>query len=89
MSSLLYAPDLPDHPHSPNRPLFILGGIGGGLLFGLFLALGIELVTQPLRGPGQVEGMGLPILGVVPPLGPTKPPRRFSLWPFRRKESLA
>ncbi len=87
--TLVDAPDLPDHPHSPNRPLLILGGIAAGLALGLFLALGIELLNQPMRSPAQIEGLGLPVLGVVPVLTATKPKRRAFAWPFRRKESLA
>ena len=87
--SLVDAPDLPDHPHSPNRPLFIFGGLIAGFMLGLFIALGIELINQPLRSPNQIENLGLPVLGVVPVLTTGKPERRMAWLPFRRKESLA
>ena len=87
--SLVDAPDLPDTPQSPNRPLLIFGGVAAGLMLGLFVALGIELVTQPMRSPNQIEAMGLPVLGVVPILTTGKPERRMWAWPWRRKESLA
>ena len=87
--TLVDAPDLPDHPHSPNRPLFMLGGIAAGLGLGLFLALATELLGQSIRSPGQIEALGLPVLGVVPILTATKPARRIFSWPFRRKTSLA
>ena len=87
--SLVDAPDLPDTPQSPNRPLLILGGVGAGLMLGLILALGIELISQPMRSPNQIEAMGLPVLGVVPILTNAKPQRRKWSWPWRRKESLA
>uniref|UniRef100_UPI00286CE0B0 lipopolysaccharide biosynthesis protein n=1 Tax=Sphingomonas sp. TaxID=28214 RepID=UPI00286CE0B0 len=87
--SLVDAPDLPDTPQSPNRPLLIFGGLAAGLMLGLLLALGIELVTQPMRSPNQIEAMGLPVLGVVPILMTGKPERRIWGWPWRRKESLA
>ncbi|MFN2473906.1 MAG: Wzz/FepE/Etk N-terminal domain-containing protein [Sphingomicrobium sp.] len=87
--SLVDAPDLPDHPHSPNRPLLIVGGLAAGLMLGLFLALGLELLNQPLRSPSQVEAMGLPVLGVVPVLTTVKKERRRFGWGFRRKESFA
>lgn len=87
--SLVDAPDLPDTPQSPNRPLLILGGVAAGLMLGLFLALGIELVAQPMRSPNQIEAMGLPVLGVVPILTNAKPQKRMWFRPWRRKESLA
>lgn len=87
--SLVDAPDLPDRPKSPNRPILILGGVVAGLMLGLFLALGIELLNQPLRSPAQVENMGLPMLGVVPVLTAIKPERRSLASLFSRKKSLA
>lgn len=77
--SLVEAPNLPDTPYSPNRPLLIAGGAILGLIVGLLLALGMELLKRPLRSPSQIEGLGLPILGVVPLLGAKNPGRRFAL----------
>lgn len=87
--SLVDAPDLPDTPHWPNRLLLILGGLGAGLGLGLVLALALELIKQPLRSPNQIEGLGLPVLGVVPLLTNTTLGKRRFGWPFRRRESLA
>ena len=69
--SLVDAPDLPDTPQSPNRPLFILGGLGAGIAMGLLMALGAEFMSRPLRSPLQIKAMGLPVLGLVPVLGPS------------------
>lgn len=87
--SLVDAPDLPDTPQSPNRMLLILGGLGAGIGLGLILALAVELVKRPLRSPNQIEGLGLPVLGVVPVLTNDPLAKRRFAWPFRRRESLA
>ena len=81
--SLVEPPNLPDTPYSPNRPLLIAGGTALGLMIGLLLAFAVELLRRPLRSPSQIEGLGLPILGVVPLLGAKKKPSRFAL--FRKK----
>ena len=88
--SLVDAPNLPDTPQSPNRPLLMVGGVVAGLALGFFLALAMELLRQPLRSPAQIENLGLPVLGVVPLLTSAKvaKKRRFAL-PFTRKTSLA
>jgi len=64
--SLVEPANLPDHPFSPNRLLLIGGGALAGLGLGLLLALGLELLTKPLRSPKQIEQLGLPVIGVVP-----------------------
>ena len=64
--SLVEPPDLPDQPQSPNRPLIIAAGIIAGLGLGFLLAMIVELVARPLRSPAQIEGMNLPVLGIVP-----------------------
>jgi uncharacterized protein involved in exopolysaccharide biosynthesis len=64
--SLVEPASLPDRPFSPNRPLLIGAGAAAGLIFGLLLALGLELVNRPIRSPRQLEQLGLPVIGVVP-----------------------
>lgn len=81
--SLIEPPNLPDTPYSPNRPLLIAGGAIAGLLLGLLLGFAVEFIVRPLRSPAQIEGLGLPVLGVVPLLGAEKKRRLFS---FRRKK---
>lgn len=81
--SLVEPPNLPDTPYSPNRPLLIAGGAIAGLFMGIVLAFAVEFLRRPLRSPAQIEGLGLPVLGVVPLLGAKKKPSRFAL--FRKK----
>lgn len=83
--SLVEAPNLPDTPYSPNRPLLIAAGAIVGLFLGLVLAFAVELLRKPLRSPAQIETMGLPILGVVPLIDDKKRKSRFRL-PFRKKD---
>lgn len=82
--SLVEPPDLPDRPHWPNRPILIGAGAAAGLVLGLLLALVVEFLGRPMRSPRQIQGLGLPVLGVVPVLGATKSRRRFRL--FRKKQ---
>ena len=83
--SLVEAPNMPDTPYSPNRPLLIAAGVILGLLIGLALAFAVELLRKPLRSPAQIETMGLPILGVVPLIEDKKRKSWLKL-PFRKKE---
>lgn len=83
--SLVEAPSLPDTPYSPNRPILIAAGAVAGLLLGLILVFAVELLRKPLRSPAQIEGMGLPILGVVP-LIEDKQRKRWLRLPFRKKD---
>jgi len=73
--SLVEPANLPDRPFSPNRPLLIAAGAAAGLLLGLLVALGIELVNRPVRSPRQLEQLDIPVIGLVP-LIKTKPQPR-------------
>jgi succinoglycan biosynthesis transport protein ExoP len=81
-------PVTPEEPVWPDRLLIIAAGIGGGLAFGFFLALAVELFTRPIRDPKALEAIaGVPSLGVVPTItrvGFGKRPR-FLFW---RKSAL-
>jgi len=89
--SLVDAPTLPDTPTSPNRPLLIIGGLAAGLALGLFLALAAEFIFRPVRSPNQIEGLGLPVLGLVPILeyAPKSGPARYLKFWQRRPARAA
>jgi succinoglycan biosynthesis transport protein ExoP len=87
--SLVEPANLPDHPFSPNRLLLIGGAAAAGLGLGLLLALGLELMTKPLRSPKQIEQLGLPIIGVVPLLKSETRTRRFPTFRSREKRLAA
>ena len=86
--SLVEPANLPDRPYSPNRLLLIAGGAAAGLGLGLLLALGLELLTKPIRSPRQIEQLGLPIIGVVPLIKAKGRPRLFPAV-FSREKRLA
>jgi len=71
--------NLPNAPSFPNRPLFALGGLGGGLALGLGLAFLLEMRDTSLRSERDVEtSLHLPVLAMVPAIEPlvTKKSRR-------------
>jgi uncharacterized protein involved in exopolysaccharide biosynthesis len=71
-------PNLPERPSFPNRPLFALGGLGGGLVLGLGIAMVVEMRDKSMRTDRDVEFyLQLPTLGLIPTLK----------WPNGRKES--
>lgn len=68
--------DLPIKPSFPNRPLFALGGFGGGLGLGLGLAFLLEMRDTSLRSERDVEfALRLPVLAVVPSIAPVSSKR--------------
>jgi polysaccharide chain length determinant protein (PEP-CTERM system associated) len=63
--------NLPDKPSFPNRPLFALGGLGGGLGLGLALAFLLELKDTSFKTERDVEfALQLPVLAMVPSIEP-------------------
>jgi uncharacterized protein involved in exopolysaccharide biosynthesis len=84
--SLVEPATLPDRPFSPNRPLLIAVGAGAGLVLGLVLALGLELLSRPVRSPRQIEQLGYPMIGVVPLLKTRMRPRSGRLPAFFSRE---
>jgi polysaccharide chain length determinant protein (PEP-CTERM system associated) len=59
--------NLPDKPSFPNRPLFALGGFGGGLGLGLGLALLMEMRDSSFKSERDVEvALQLPVLAMIP-----------------------
>ncbi len=70
--------NLPKEPTFPNIPLFALGGLGGGLAVGLFLAWLYEARDKTLRNVKDIEAcLGLPTLAMVPSLTLASRVKRF------------
>jgi uncharacterized protein involved in exopolysaccharide biosynthesis len=67
--TLVDPPVTPDTPTKPNRPLFIIAGLIGGLLVGVVLALLVEVIQKPIRSAATLTRIfGAPPLGVIPVL---------------------
>jgi polysaccharide chain length determinant protein (PEP-CTERM system associated) len=63
--------NLPTRPSFPNRPLFALGGFGGGLGLGLALAFLLEMKDTSFKTERDVEfALQLPVLAMVPSIEP-------------------
>ena len=63
--------NLPNKPTFPNRPLFALGGFGGGLGLGLAIAFLLEMKDTSMRSERDVEfTLRLPVLAMVPAIEP-------------------
>jgi uncharacterized protein involved in exopolysaccharide biosynthesis len=61
---------VPDQPSFPNKPLIIGGSLGLGLVFGLLIALLVELLDRRVRSPEDLSAaLGLPVLAVLRPIG--------------------
>jgi polysaccharide chain length determinant protein (PEP-CTERM system associated) len=70
--------NLPKEPTFPNRPLFALGGLGGGLALGLALAWLMEARDKALRNEKDIEAcLGLPTLAMVPSLTTLSTEKQF------------
>jgi uncharacterized protein involved in exopolysaccharide biosynthesis len=60
-------PVVPDKPSSPNRPLIVALGLAAGLVFGLLLAMAVELFLRPVRDPKAITAItGARPLAMVP-----------------------
>jgi polysaccharide chain length determinant protein (PEP-CTERM system associated) len=70
--------NLPEKPTFPNRPLFALGGMGGGLGLGLCLAYLMEMRDKALYNDRDVKAcLGLMTLARVPSLTTGQTKKRF------------
>jgi polysaccharide chain length determinant protein (PEP-CTERM system associated) len=59
--------NLPERPSFPNRPLFSLGGLGIGLVFGVGMIVVLESKDRSIRSEQDVVAyLGLPTLAVMP-----------------------
>jgi succinoglycan biosynthesis transport protein ExoP len=71
--TLLDPANLPDAPSFPSRPLFAGGGLAGGLVLGIGLALWLELRDKAVRTEQDVEeAFGTPVLVSLPWVGSTE-----------------
>jgi capsular polysaccharide biosynthesis protein len=78
---ILDAPNLPLAPGAPDRQLFALEGLGGGVAFGLIIALLLEMSDRSIRNESEVEVfLQMRTLAVIPKLRPAR------LWVRGRKE---
>jgi polysaccharide chain length determinant protein (PEP-CTERM system associated) len=63
--------NFPDKPSFPNRPLFALSGLAGGLGLGLAIAFALEMKDTSMRSERDVEfTLRLPVLAMVPAIQP-------------------
>jgi capsular polysaccharide biosynthesis protein len=75
--------NLPDKPSFPNRPLFAVGGLGGGLALGLGIAFLLEMKDSSLKTERDVEfALRLPVLAMIPEIEPTPAENAMSKEPI-------
>jgi len=64
---ILDSAQIPDRPYSPNRPLLVAGGAILGILVGIGIGLGREVVDDSVRNDREAERiLGAPVLSGVP-----------------------
>jgi polysaccharide chain length determinant protein (PEP-CTERM system associated) len=82
--------NLPDKPSFPNRPLFAMEGLAGGLALGLGMAFLLEMRDTSMRTERDVEFvLRLPVLAMVPEIGPlTARAAKETVVPLDTKSSL-
>jgi polysaccharide chain length determinant protein (PEP-CTERM system associated) len=69
--------NLPDKPSFPNRPLFAVGGVAGGLALGLGIAFLLEMRDSSLKTERDVEfTLRLPVLAMIPEIEPLSTDKR-------------
>jgi len=86
---VLDPPSLPTTPYKPNRLLFDLLGLGGGLLLGFGLVVAAELKDESLRSERDVSYyVNLPTLATVPRIRALARRRRLMRKP-QNKETQA
>jgi len=67
---VLQTANLPGAPSFPNRLLFAGGGLGGGLVLGLIIAMALEFRDQSIRTEADITALlELPVLTQVPWVG--------------------
>jgi polysaccharide biosynthesis transport protein len=64
---ILDSAQIPERPYSPNRPLFVIGGLVLGVLIGFGVAVAREILDDSVRNAGEAERiLGAPVLSGVP-----------------------
>lgn len=83
-------PNLPESPTFPNRLIFALGGLIGGLVIGLAIVALIEYRDTAVRSERDIWAFTkLPTLAVIGFTGDEMPVPTKRRWPFRRQADLA
>jgi polysaccharide chain length determinant protein (PEP-CTERM system associated) len=84
------APNLPEEPTFPNRLVFVLGGVVGGLILGTLIVALIEYRDTAVRSERDIWAFTkLPTLAVIGFTGDEQPEPSGRRWPFRRRPDLA
>ena len=66
---VLDAANLPKRPDSPNLRMIYIAGLGLGLVFGLVLALGVELFDQTFHDQNDLAAyLEVPMIAIIPTL---------------------
>jgi polysaccharide chain length determinant protein (PEP-CTERM system associated) len=64
---ILDSAQIPEKPYSPNRPMFVIGGLVLGTLVGFGVAVAREVLDDSVRNAGEAERiLGAPVLSGVP-----------------------
>jgi polysaccharide chain length determinant protein (PEP-CTERM system associated) len=64
---ILDSAPIPDRPYGPNRQIMIIGGMLLGILVGIGVALGREMIDDSVRNEREAERLlGAPVLSGVP-----------------------
>lgn len=78
--TLIEPPTLPERPASPNRMAIAIMGPAVGLVLGLGLAVGLEILDRRIRGARVVAALlSAPPLGLIPPIVTPQDRRRRRL----------
>ncbi len=56
----------PSQPAQPNVPLILGGALIGGLVLGALAVLGLDVFDDRLHSANAAEGLGMPVLGLLP-----------------------